>query len=133
MLAQELIDLLARQYRDQPDDYVVSIGHWSEPRPHPDGRGGWVSYPDFYADIKLTAGELRAAANKRCDPIDEAALADELDVVEAVEAERERCAKIAERWGDRQVQMTDTARVPGASHDEKFAARGIADAIRNQD
>lgn len=64
MTAQELIDLLAHQYRDKPDDYTVSVGHWSEPRPMPDGRGGWVSLPEFCADIKLTAGELRQMETK---------------------------------------------------------------------
>ena len=65
MYAQELVDLLAHIYRDKPDDYTVSVGHWSEPRPHPNGRGGYVMLPEFCADIKLTAGELRAAATKK--------------------------------------------------------------------
>lgn len=45
---------------------------------------------------------------------------------------REACALVAERWGQREDAMTDTAFVPGASHGEKFAAAGIAAAIRNR-
>jgi len=40
-------------YRDKPDDYVVSVGHWYEA--HPDLP------PAFCADVRLTAGEIRAA------------------------------------------------------------------------
>lgn len=49
---------------------------------------------------------------------------------EAVEQEREACEKIAEQWGRRADVMLDTAFIPGASHDEKYAAEGIAAAIR---
>lgn len=61
--AQELIDVIAGVYRDKPDDYVVSVCHWRDEE-SPDGRGGWVKLPHAYADIKLTAGELRALATK---------------------------------------------------------------------
>lgn len=61
--AQELVDVIASVYRDQPDDYVVSVGHWRD-EVLPDGRGGIVVLPRLYADIKLTAGELRALATK---------------------------------------------------------------------
>lgn len=57
--AQELIDLIARQYAAQPDDYVVSVGHWKQEWPHP--------VPHFYADIKLTAGELRTLASQTAE------------------------------------------------------------------
>lgn len=50
----------------------------------------------------------------------------------AVEFERERCAQIAERCGEREEVMTDTAFVPAASVLEKQAARIIAAAIRRQ-
>lgn len=33
-------------------------------RDYPDMRGGIVTLPDLVADIKLTAGELRALATK---------------------------------------------------------------------
>lgn len=59
--AQELIDVIAGVYRGKPDDYVVSVGHWRDEEV-PDFRGGVVQMPHFYADIKLTAGELRALA-----------------------------------------------------------------------
>jgi hypothetical protein len=61
--AQELIDLIAWTYQDKPDDYVVSVGHWRDEE-SPDGRGGWLMMPTLYADIRLTAGELRALATK---------------------------------------------------------------------
>lgn len=61
--AQELIDVIASVYRDKPDDYVVSVGHWRDEEV-PNFRGGVVMLPQFYADIKLTAGELRALATK---------------------------------------------------------------------
>lgn len=61
--AQELIDVIASVYRDKPADYVVSVGHWRDEEV-PDFRGGVVTLPHFYADIKLTAGELRALATK---------------------------------------------------------------------
>lgn len=48
----------------------------------------------------------------------------------AVDAEREACAKIADEWGSRKDQMTDTAFVPGADHGERFASDGIAATIR---
>ena len=50
--------------------------------------------------------------------------------IEIVAAEREACAKIAERAGDRQEQLTDTAFVPAANVFEKQAAQFIASAIR---
>lgn len=40
--AQELIDVIARVYRDRPDDYVVSVGHWVD-EDVPDYRGGVVN------------------------------------------------------------------------------------------
>lgn len=42
----------------------------------------------------------------------------------------EEAARIADDWGQRKDQMSDTAFIPGASHDEKFAAEGIAASIR---
>lgn len=61
--AQELVDVIASVYRDKPDDYVVSVCHWrDELVPH--GFNGFVNLPRAYADIKLTAGELRALATK---------------------------------------------------------------------
>ncbi len=57
--AQELIDVIASVYRDRPDDYVVSVGHWIDENV-PDMRGGVVVLPRLVADIKLSAGELRA-------------------------------------------------------------------------
>jgi hypothetical protein len=60
--AQELIDVIASVYKDKPDDYVVSVGHWQD-EDVPDFRGGFVNIPRLYADIKLTAGELRALAS----------------------------------------------------------------------
>lgn len=62
--AQELVDVIASVYRDKPDDYVVSVCHWSDEEV-PDMWGGFVTLPRAYADIKLTAGELRALATKR--------------------------------------------------------------------
>jgi len=37
----------------------------NENAPSPDFKGGVVVMPRLYADIKLTAGELRALATKR--------------------------------------------------------------------
>ena len=54
--AQELVDLLAKYYGSAPDDYVVSVGHWTLL------EGELI--PNFYADLKLTAGELRTLASK---------------------------------------------------------------------
>lgn len=61
--AQELIDVIVGVYKDKPDDYVVSVCHWRDEEV-PDGCGGFVKLPRAYADIKLTAGELRALATK---------------------------------------------------------------------
>jgi len=61
--AQQLVDVITSVYRDKPDDYVVSVGHWRDELT-PDGTGGFVMLPRLYADIKLTAGELRALATK---------------------------------------------------------------------
>jgi hypothetical protein len=47
-----------------------------------------------------------------------------------IKAEREVCAKIADEWGQRKDQMTDTAFMPGADHGERFASSGIAGRIR---
>ena len=61
--AQELIDVIASVYHDKADDYVVSVCHWRDEE-LPDGRGGFVVLPRAYADIRLTAGELRELATK---------------------------------------------------------------------
>ncbi len=65
--AQELVDVIASVYRDKPDDYVVSVCHWRDEEVPAPG-GGWVCRPVAYADIKLTAGELRALATKTGRP-----------------------------------------------------------------
>ena len=61
--AQELIDVIASVYRDKADDYVVSVGHWVD-EDVPDMRGGVVNLPRLCADIKMTAGEMRALATR---------------------------------------------------------------------
>lgn len=53
-------------------------------------------------------------------------------ISEAVAAEREACAALAEAWGQRAPALTDEAFVPGADHGERFASSGIAYAIRNK-
>lgn len=56
MTALEFVSTIASQYREKPDDEVVSIGHWVSPGyRHPE-------LPDFVADIGVTVGELRAMA-----------------------------------------------------------------------
>jgi hypothetical protein len=55
MTARDFIRFVANLYEHQPDDYVVSIGHWTQ-------MPGWA-LPEFYADVKTTAGELRKMAS----------------------------------------------------------------------
>lgn len=44
------------QYRDKPDDYPLSLGHWEvEPTAIPG-----IELPKFKAFIRLTVGELKA-------------------------------------------------------------------------
>lgn len=59
MTAAELIQIVVNQYRNLPDDYGISLGHWVS------DDGNFVSpneFPGarFSATIKLTLGELRA-------------------------------------------------------------------------
>lgn len=53
-------------------------------------------------------------------------------LAEAIKAEREACAKIADEWGRREDYMNEakTSFIPGADHSERFASSGIAAAIR---
>jgi len=44
--------VIASVYDDKPDDYVVSVGHWYDPHPE--------LPPQFCADVRLTAGQIRA-------------------------------------------------------------------------
>lgn len=78
----------------------------------------------------MRAADLVAALRFHKHPLAQQA-ADRIEELERdVAAEREACAKIAEVWGTREVQMTDTAFVPGASYGERYASSGIAAAIR---
>jgi hypothetical protein len=71
-----------------------------------DGKGGVLltvrrEPRDIYGvrSVEMTAAqaaELARALVAGTGPVDEGALADELDIVEAVEAEREACAQVAE-------------------------------------
>lgn len=47
--------LVFEKYKDKPDDFALSIGHW-EPMPSILG----VRIPEFVAYMKLTVGELKA-------------------------------------------------------------------------
>lgn len=51
MKAQEFMALIASQYTDKPDDFVLSIGGWSKP--------DWSLLPIFDADIAVTLREVR--------------------------------------------------------------------------
>jgi hypothetical protein len=75
-----------------------------------DGKGGVLltvrrEPRDIYGvrSVEMTAAqaaELARALVTGTGPVDEGALADELDIVEAVEAERERLAKIVDDYCD---------------------------------
>lgn len=79
--------------------------------------------------IEVPACEI---ARRFCHGNEEAADHIRAVIRQAVSAEREACAKMAEAWGQREPHLTEEAFVPGADHGERFASRGIADAIRNQ-
>ena len=64
----------------------------------------------------VTISELLEHLN-RCESIRSAAL--------------EEAAKVAETWGKREAQITDTAFIPAADNGEQFASVGIASAIRS--
>lgn len=80
----------------------------------------------------LTALEIAQWADGERPPVPQL----ELEILRHMEhhkmAEREACAKIAEKWGQREPELTDTAFIPGADHGERYASAGIADAIRNR-
>lgn len=57
MTAQHFIAIVASKYSGEPDDYVVSIGHWAQI-----GTAVSPMLPTFYADIRVTVGELRKMA-----------------------------------------------------------------------
>ncbi len=46
------------KYRDKPDDYILSLGHWEDEETYVRGRGA-VFLPEFCASIKYTVGELK--------------------------------------------------------------------------
>jgi hypothetical protein len=48
-------------YRDKPDDYRLSIGHWDTPEPDPQ-KMTIYTLPDFCADTSVTVGDLRRMA-----------------------------------------------------------------------
>jgi hypothetical protein len=52
MTAQELVNIIVQYYADQPDDYVISIGHWVNDSTNPSSH-------NFYSDIKLTVSDLK--------------------------------------------------------------------------
>ena len=55
MMAQEFMALVASQYTDKSDDFVLSIGGWSKPE--------WSVLPIFDADIAVTLREVRDMAS----------------------------------------------------------------------
>lgn len=55
MTAQEFMALVASQYTDKPDDFVLSIGGWSHPE--------WSVLPVFDANIAVTLREVRDMAS----------------------------------------------------------------------
>lgn len=52
----DYLKLFLDKYRDQPDDYVVSLGHWEV---RPTAIPG-ISLPELIADFQMTVGELKA-------------------------------------------------------------------------
>lgn len=51
-------ECLLKQFKDKPDDHVISIGDWTS-RKRPTFGGEVVDVDDFVAYIKLTMGEIR--------------------------------------------------------------------------
>ena len=52
----EYLKLILSHYQDKPDDYVLSLGDWTEPSPT---MGEGIELPEFRAFIRLELGELR--------------------------------------------------------------------------
>lgn len=58
MTAVEFCQIVANVFRDEPDDYPLSLGHWAVTEP--DTKNVWDYTPfRFYADVAITVGELR--------------------------------------------------------------------------
>ena len=49
------LKLIVNRYRDKPDDYVISLGHWQKEDSLIEG----VQLPAFNAFIRMTVGELK--------------------------------------------------------------------------
>lgn len=52
----DYLKTILNHYSDKPDDYVLSLGDWTDPRPT--GIPG-IELPEFRAFIRLELGELR--------------------------------------------------------------------------
>jgi hypothetical protein len=61
MTAREFCRLAASLYEGRPDEYQVSLGHWMTPESDPDKMTPH-SLPRFYADMRLSVGDLRKMA-----------------------------------------------------------------------
>ncbi len=60
----DYLQIILNEYRDKPDDFVISLGHWSEPRPTMIPE---VALPDFQAFLRMTVGELKALETDRAE------------------------------------------------------------------
>lgn len=54
--AHEFWAVVARHYKDKPDDYALSLGHWEATDDHP------TLLLDFHAVVRVTMGEVRSMA-----------------------------------------------------------------------
>lgn len=52
----DYLKTILNHYVDKPDEYVLSLGDWTEPRPT---AIPGVELPEFRAFIRLDLGELR--------------------------------------------------------------------------
>ena len=63
MTGQSLFRLIAERYKAEPDDLVLSIGHYA--KPYPERSLGMFNLPEFCAAVALSVGDIRELAAGR--------------------------------------------------------------------
>lgn len=62
MTAQDFCRAALFFHKGKPDDYRLSLGHWTTPEPDP-SKMTIHTMPRFNADMSVTVGELRRMAS----------------------------------------------------------------------
>lgn len=57
MDALELLHVIAAEYQDRPDEFVLSVGHWQ--RLYPSDDLSMENLPEFNARLSITVGQVR--------------------------------------------------------------------------